>query len=100
MEVYPSIGGWTLSDNFPEMAASEEARNKFAQQCVELIKAYGFDGIDIDWEYPGYADHSGTPEDKVNYTLFLKAIREALDALEAETGKFYGLTAGKSFDIY
>ena len=70
------------------------------KQCVELIKAYGFDGIDIDWEYPGYADHSGTPEDKVNDTLFLKAIREALDALEAETGKFYGLTAGKSFDIY
>ena len=53
------------------------------------------DGIDIDWEYPGYAPHSGTPADKENYTYFLKAIRDALDALEAETGKFYGLTAGK-----
>eukprot|EP00956_Cyclotella_meneghiniana_P034342 scaffold103880_cov54-Cyclotella_meneghiniana.AAC.3 len=51
------------------------------------------DGIDIDWEYPGYAPHSGTPADKENYTYFLKAIRDALDALEAETGKFYGLTA-------
>ena len=44
-------------------------------------------------EYPGYAPHSGTPADKENYTLFLRAIRDALDALEAETGKFYGLTA-------
>jgi chitinase len=93
VEVYPSIGGWTLSDPFPAMAANEAARNKFAQQCVELIKSYDFDGIDIDWEYPGYAPHSGTPADKENYTLFLRAIRDALDALEAETGKFYGLTA-------
>lgn len=95
VEIYPSIGGWTLSDNFPSLAASEAARTKFAQQCVDLIKAYGFDGIDIDWEYPGYADHSGTPEDKVNYTLFLKAIRDALDVLGEQEGKFYGLTAGE-----
>jgi hypothetical protein len=27
------------------------------------------------WEYPGYADHMGTPEDTVNYSLFLKEIR-------------------------
>jgi hypothetical protein len=44
VEVYPSIGGWTLSDPFPAMAASEPARTKFAQQCVELIKSYDFDG--------------------------------------------------------
>lgn len=42
VEVYPSIGGWTLSDPFPAMAANEAARNKFAQQCVELIKSYDF----------------------------------------------------------
>ena len=53
VEVMPSIGGWTLSDNFPGIAASAEKRENFAQQCVDLIDAYGFDGIDIDWEYPG-----------------------------------------------
>lgn len=42
---------------------------------------------------------SGTPADKENYTLFLKAVRDHLDALEAETGKFYGLTAGESSHI-
>ena len=63
VEVWPSIGGWTLSDNFPSIAADPVLREHFAQQCVDLIKAYGFDGIDIDWEYPGYKDHSGTPED-------------------------------------
>ena len=46
-EVYPSLGGWSLSDPFPVMAASETARARFASQCVELIKNYNFDGIDL-----------------------------------------------------
>ena len=50
VEVYPSIGGWTLSDPFPTLAANPTARATFAANCVELIKAYDFDGIDIDWE--------------------------------------------------
>jgi len=92
-QVMPSIGGWTLSDNFPTIAASESTREYFAQQCVELLKAYDFDGIDIDWEYPAYEDHSGTPEDTVNFTLLLQAIRDALDAHGAQTGKYYPLSA-------
>eukprot|EP00970_Alexandrium_tamarense_P001266 scaffold131_cov206-Alexandrium_tamarense.AAC.6 len=92
-EVMPSIGGWTLSDNFPTIAASDTLRRKFAQNCVKLITEYGFDGIDIDWEYPAYEDHSGTPADTENFTLFLQAIRDALDVLGQSTGRFYGLTA-------
>eukprot|EP00804_Cyclotella_cryptica_P020277 CCRYP_015903-RA/>CCRYP_015903-RA protein AED:0.05 eAED:0.05 QI:474/1/1/1/1/0.9/10/478/2037 len=93
VEVYPSIGGWTLSDPFPAMAAGPSARDHFAQKCVELIQEYQFDGIDIDWEYPGYADHSGTPDDTQNFVLLLRAIREALDDLGSRTDKYYGLTA-------
>ena len=48
-EIYPSIGGWTLSDAFVAMASSDISRKKFAEQCVDLIKDYNFDGIDIDW---------------------------------------------------
>lgn len=48
-EVYPSIGGWTLSDPFPALAANPAARKKFAENCVKLIETYDFDGIDIDW---------------------------------------------------
>ena len=41
----------------------------------------------------GYAAHSGTHADTVNYSLFLRAIRDALDVLGQRTGRFYGLTA-------
>ena len=44
VEVYVSIGGSTLSAAFPEMAATQEGRENFAQSCVELILGYGFDG--------------------------------------------------------
>ena len=91
--IYPSIGGWTLSNSFPVMAASPAARTMFAKQCKELVLDYDFDGIDIDWEYPGYADHGGTPEDKDNFTLLLQLVRAELDTLYPLTGKRYGLTA-------
>jgi GH18 family chitinase len=93
VKVLPSIGGWTLSYNFPTIAASAATRTAFANACVQLIQKYKFDGIDIDWEYPGYAPNSGTLEDKQNFTLFLQAIRTALTNLGTQTGKMYSLTA-------
>eukprot|EP00985_Skeletonema_marinoi_P014143 scaffold7119_cov119-Skeletonema_marinoi.AAC.2 len=46
-EIYPSIGGWTLSGSFPTVAADVDKRRRFARECVGLIEDYGFDGIDI-----------------------------------------------------
>jgi len=91
--VYPSIGGWTLSDNFPTLSANPQSRDAFARNCVDILKYHDFDGIDIDWEYPGYTDHSGTPADKENFTKMLAAIKAALDMHTRSTGKYYGLTA-------
>lgn len=44
-EVYVSIGGWSLSDVFPELSANAESRRTFAMNCVGLIREYNFDGI-------------------------------------------------------
>jgi chitinase len=48
--------------------------------------------VSTDWEYPGYAEHSGTPDDIETYPLLLEELRNALDNLEEETGKHYGIT--------
>lgn len=92
VKLLPSLGGWTLSGNFPAIAADPAKRAVFAASCVELIEAFDFDGIDIDWEYPGYAPHGGTPADKVNYTLLLQDVRNALDLAEPALGKELLLT--------
>jgi chitinase len=115
LKVVMSIGGWTLSKYFSDVAATSSSRQAFVQSCIDLIikgnlptggwppQAGGdgvaaglFDGIDIDWEYPGIdpgngADHS--PADRHNATLLLQEFRRQLDAYGATTGKHYLLTA-------
>ena len=93
VRVVLSLGGWEDSDHFPAIAASARLREALARSCVEAIETFGFDGIDIDWEYPGFADHKGTPADRENFTLLLTSLRESLDALGETTGKRYLLTA-------
>ncbi len=75
-----SVGGWTLSEPFSELAASESGRQLFAESCVDFMLLHGFDGLDIDWEYPvsGGLD-AGRAADKENYTLLLHRVRDQLD---------------------
>ena len=87
VKVMISIGGWTMSEHFSGIAASAEKRRRFARDCNEMIRIYDVDGIDIDWEYPGYAAQNGSPADKQNFTLLLREIRDSLDALQFERGR-------------
>ena len=55
LKVYLSVGGWTHGTGpFKLAAASESSRATFARNSLHFIKHHDFDGIDIDWEYPGY----------------------------------------------
>ncbi|HVD97554.1 MAG TPA: glycoside hydrolase family 18 protein [Cytophagaceae bacterium] len=93
VRVMVSIGGWTLSENFPRIAADSVKRAHFASECVRCLKEYRFDGIDIDWEYPGYTEHKGTPQDKENFTLLMQAIRDSIDAYGKKIKYRFLLTA-------
>jgi chitinase len=76
-----SVGGWTLSGGFSALSATEEGRAAFATSCVDFMLDHGFDGIDIDWEYPVSGGLSGgAPEDTENQVLLLAALRAELDS--------------------
>jgi len=76
-----AIGGWTWSENFSAVVATDAGRKKLAGSCAAFAKKYGFDGVDVDWEYPVSGGLvAGKPEDKPNYTLFLSELRKSLDA--------------------
>ncbi|KMJ60524.1 glycoside hydrolase family 18 [Bacillus sp. LL01] len=90
-----SVGGWTWSRNFSDVALTEAARETFAESVRQFILKYGFDGVDLDWEYPvsgGHPDNKNRPGDKRNYTLLIKKIRETLDNQSEIDGKEYLLT--------
>lgn len=95
-KVVLSLGGWTLSTHFPEVAAVPEKRTRFAQECVRMIRQFDFDGVDMDWEFPGATPGNGTvhrENDTENFTLMMQEIRDSLTAHTAKTGKPYLLTA-------
>jgi chitinase len=90
-----AVGGWTGSARFSQVAATRETRRRFARSCVAFARAYGFDGIDIDWEYPvggGLAGNGAAPEDRENLTLLLAALRAELDAAGGAEGAPHLLT--------
>jgi chitinase len=90
-----SVGGWTLSGPFSDAARTAESRAKLAKSCVQVMTRYGFDGLDIDWEYPvsgGLESNKTRPEDKQNYTLLLTELRKQLDAQGETDRKRYLLT--------
>ncbi|MEO3978896.1 glycosyl hydrolase family 18 protein [Streptomyces sp. CAU 1734] len=114
LKINISLGGWTYSKYFHDAAKTDASRKKLVASCIKqyidgdlpVADGYGgvgtaagvFDGIDIDWEYPGSSgghlgNHYG-PEDKANFTLLLAEFRKQLDAKgTANGGKKYLLTA-------
>lgn len=78
-----SIGGWTWSTNFPAAAATEQGRDTFAQTAVAFMKDWGFDGIDVDWEYPA------SSEEGINMVLLLQRVRQELDAYATQYASGY-----------
>ncbi len=96
-----SVGGWNWSGKFSDAALTEESRTTFADSCVDFMIKYGFDGVDLDWEYPvsgGLVGNAKRGEDKQNFTLLLKKIREKLDARGAADHKHYLLTIAGGAD--
>jgi chitinase len=82
LEVVVSVGGGGEgSAGFSDMAITSQGRHRFVDSAIDVIERYNLDGIDIDWEYPGYTHAHTTvrPEDKQTYTLLLKELRERLN---------------------
>jgi chitinase len=114
LRVEMSLGGWTGSRYFSDVAATAASRSAFVSSCIDLIikgnlptggwptQAGGagvaaglFDGINVDWEYPGVDPGNGahhSPADTHNATLLLQEFRRQLDEYGAVTGRAYTLT--------
>ncbi|KKO45096.1 chitinase [Arsukibacterium ikkense] len=100
VKILPSVGGWTLSDPLYQVGVNPAARAVFIESMIDFIRTYDFfDGIDIDWEFPGGGGATpelGSPQDGAGFATLMRELREALDALSVETGRDYELAAAMS----
>ncbi|MDO8149255.1 glycosyl hydrolase family 18 protein [Isoptericola sp. b515] len=116
VKVIPAVGGWAetggyfdgdgnrvASGGFYTMTETQEGIDTFADSVVDFIRTYGFDGIDIDYEYPTSNTNAGNPDDFAfsdarrgelfsGYVDLMRTVREKLDVAGAEDGEYYLLT--------
>jgi chitinase len=107
LRVVMSLGGFTGSTFFSDVALTPASRQQFVASCLDMFitgnlpsgagaAAGVFDGIDIDWEWPVTPAAAGTharPEDRRNFTLLLAEFRRQLDSLGRQNHRHYVLTA-------
>ncbi|MFE4632678.1 glycoside hydrolase family 18 protein [Streptomyces sp. NPDC056773] len=98
LKVLISLGGWSWSTHFSDAALTPASRKALVSSCIDLYikgnlpqdgsrggagSAAGlFDGIDLDWEWPGSSGDTDTkfrPEDKKNFTALVSEFRTQLD---------------------
>ncbi|KAJ4381977.1 hypothetical protein N0V85_008603 [Neurospora sp. IMI 360204] len=110
LQVFISVGGWTFSDNgtvtqplLSEISSTEANRQKFADNVVKFCNKWGFDGLDIDWEYPGAPDRGGKPEDTDNFTRLMKTLRQTFNGSPRRLGLTFTIPSSywylKWFDL-
>ncbi|WFB50748.1 glycosyl hydrolase family 18 protein [Vibrio coralliilyticus] len=97
LKIIPSIGGWTLSDPFFDFTTKAN-RDTFVASVKRFLTTWKFyDGVDIDWEFPGGGGAAPDLGDPVNdgpaYIALMQELRAMLDQLEADTGRTYELTS-------
>ncbi|KAL2828494.1 hypothetical protein BDW59DRAFT_159698 [Aspergillus cavernicola] len=85
LEVWIAIGGWSMNDpdqptkrTFSELPASKSHQDALFESLLSFMDKYGFNSVDIDWEYPVAEERSGAPEDFDNFISFLKNLQAAI----------------------
>ncbi len=102
LAVLISVGGWSWSDGFSDVARTVQNRKVFVESVIDFLRRYQLDGLDVDWEYPGQAGagHPFRSADKQNFTRLLKdlRVRFSQEEMKSHHRLYLTIAAGASQD--
>ncbi|CAK7232756.1 hypothetical protein SCUCBS95973_008363 [Sporothrix curviconia] len=81
---------------FSDMTLSEAKQVAFFESLLMFMATHGFDGVDIDWEYPVADDRGCGAEDFKNYVYMLSRLRARLDGSGRRPASYWYL---RGFDV-
>lgn len=79
VKVLVSIGGFNIGDGpgidtrFEVLAGKPKSRELFARSAMQMVRKFGLDGIDIDWEFPDPVEPSAS-----NFVSLMKILSDSL----------------------
>lgn len=81
LKVLLAVGGWMVGpEPFKEVTETNYRKMSFILNVIDFLRDRGFDGLDVDWEFPRGED------DKSRFTELVKDFRTAFDG-EAKTSQ-------------
>lgn len=89
-----SIGGWDSAPQYSDIALTARSRGRFAASCIQtFLVRQGFDGIDLDWEFPVHGGmNRSRRNDRADATALAHEFRRQLDALGRKGHRHFLLT--------
>ncbi|KAI8261335.1 glycoside hydrolase [Colletotrichum sp. SAR11_239] len=86
LQTWIAVGGFDFSDpnkathgTWSKLAASKESRTAFINSLLIFLPQHGFQGVDIDWEYPVASERGGNPEDTQNLVYLVQEMHAAFN---------------------
>ena len=103
-----SLGGWVFNGNgtqttqtqdaFGDIISRPENRQKFITNLLAFMYFYGFDAVDLDWEYPGAPDRQHNRDSSLDAGAYAVLLQDLRNAFDQEPSKLYlSFTAPTSY---